>query len=617
MTRTQFATASLMLLGVALGAVAQPPQGPPFRLFGGGFQPPQPKGQVGGFGRPNVVLKGTGKPVEQTAQQAAGWWADKLIADLEQLRVELIGVRVPPAIRKQLEDRADLAIEKANLVSKALAQNNRRIWYKANEDLEAATADLKKGIVQHLGNNPAILLSLARVEYAVQQLGASLTQGDDANAAQVRRAIVNMSAALEQQAERLLAEVNVLPNAGPNMERDARQFARAAGRFSNTIANNGNLDTAKKELLTVGKEWNDLEASLEGFPNLPHQVHFQTHRVDGTYRRLATLLDVVPPAPPQPPMPLPKQRISVLAVGADAGMEPRVVVYGDDKGTVVNSFFAYNRQLHRSGIRVAVADLNGDGQPEIITINGGQGHARLKVFDGRDANPLLTFDGFDQKVTPYGYFVAAADLTKDGRALVAIAPDAGGPPAVEVYDLAQGKLLGTVQPFHRDFAGGIRLAWGDVNGDGTPDLICASGPGDIASKVKVFDGSNLTRLLGEFLGVDDKYKGGLFVAAADFTKNNRAEIIVGLDEGYRPLIRVFDGTKNRFIAEYEPFPNNFRGGVRVAVGDPDDGARLKIICAPGPGGKDLPIKVLRLDGKLHAEMDPFPRLNKGMYIGSR
>jgi hypothetical protein len=298
-------------------------------------------------------------------------------------------------------------------------------------------------------------------------------------------------------------------------------------------------------------------------------------------------------------------------------MEPRVVIFGDDEGTVVQSFHAYNRDLHKSGIRVAVADLNGDGMPEVVTINAGRGHARLKVFDGRDTNPLLVIDGFDQQVTEWGYFVAAADLTSDGRALVAIAPDAGGPPAVEIYDLAAGKLLGTVQPFPRDFTGGVRLAWGDVNGDGSPDLITASGPGKIASRVRIYDGSNLTRVLGEFLGVDEGYTGGLYVAAADLTKNHQAEIAVGLDAGHPPVVRLFEGASGKLVKEFHPFPPSFRGGVRVAIGDPDDLARLKIICAPGPGGRDLPIRVMRMDGKVHAELDPFPNRDLGMYIGSR
>ena len=117
--------------------------------------------------------------------------------------------------------------------------------------------------------------------------------------------------------------------------------------------------------------------------------------------------------------------------------------------------------------------------------------------------------------------------------------------------------------------------------------------------------------------MDEKYTGGLWVAAADLTKNNRAEIVVGLDAGHRPLVRVFDGSKGKFVAEFEPFPNTFRGGVRVAVGDPDDKERLKIICSPDPGGKNVPIRVVRLDGKVHAELDPFPGRDKGMFVGSR
>jgi hypothetical protein len=178
-------------------------------------------------------------------------------------------------------------------------------------------------------------------------------------------------------------------------------------------------------------------------------------------------------------------------------------------------------------------------------------------------------------------------------------------------------LLGTVQPFPREFRGGIRLAWGDINGDATPDLITASGPGQIASTVRIYDGTNLTRVLGEFLGVDERYTGGLWVAAADLTKNNRAEIVVGLDAGHRPLVRVFEGAKGKLEGELEPFPRTFRGGVRVAIGDPDDRARLKIICAPGPGGRDLPIRVLKMDGKVHTELDPFPNRDLGMYVGSR
>jgi hypothetical protein len=309
--------------------------------------------------------------------------------------------------------------------------------------------------------------------------------------------------------------------------------------------------------------------------------------------------------------------MSVLAVGAGDGMPPRLVVYADDKGTAAHAFDAYHRAAFKNGVRVAVADLNGDGLPEVVTVPGGGSFARVWVFDGRDMSPIVRLETFGGKEYAYGHTVAAADLTRDGRALVAVAPDTGGPGLVEVYDLAAGRLLGTVSAFGREFVGGVRLAWGDVNGDGAPDLVTATGPGQVGTEVKIFDGRDVTKVLREFHVLDAKFQGGAWVAAADVSRNNRAEVVVGLDAGSRPLVRVFEGATGKLLGEAEPFPTNFRGGVRVAIGDPNDRDRMRVIAAPGAGGRDLPIKVIRPDGKVVSELDPFPKSNRGMFVGSR
>ena len=567
------------------------------------------KGPAAGWGQP-LRLKGVGKEPKQTPQASAAWWADRLIAELGQLRADAAAAKVPPPARRALAERIDAAAEKAVALDRALAKDNRPAWYREYGETEAALAELGKAAGQHAADVRPVQRSLERVEYASQQLGAVIAAGDPGR---LKEVVARLGAAQSRQAERLLATADSLGAPARPLEKEARQFARGARQFAADAGGPADLGKLRRDFPAVAAQWQAVAALVARTPNLSPLLHYQAARLDGLDRQLASLL--TPDAPPPPPVR--PEKVSVLAVGSGAGMDPRVVVYGDDEGTVVQSFYAYNRDLHKSGIRVAVADLNGDGMPELLTINGGQGHARLKVFDGRDTNPLLVIDGFGDKVTPWGYFVAAADLTADGRALVAIAPDAGGPPAVEVYDLAAGRLIGTVQPFPREFDGGVRLAWGDVNGDGSPDLVTASGPGKMASRVRVYDGANLTRVLGEFLGVDEQYTGGLWVAAADLTKSNRAEIVVGLDAGHRPLVRVFEGVKGKAVAEFEPYPRAFRGGVRVAVGDPDDRERLKVMCAPGPGGKDLPIRVLRLDGRVHAELDPFPNRDFGMYVGSR
>src|SRR5262249_1637806 len=84
---------------------------------------------------------------------------------------------------------------------------------------------------------------------------------------------------------------------------------------------------------------------------------------------------------------------AILVTGADAGTLPRVHVYDARTLTETFSFIAYEPS-YRGGVRVAVADTNGDGVPDIITAPG-VGESHVKVFDGRNASLLRDF-------TPYG-----------------------------------------------------------------------------------------------------------------------------------------------------------------------------------------------------------------------
>src|SRR4051812_45434871 len=72
---------------------------------------------------------------------------------------------------------------------------------------------------------------------------------------------------------------------------------------------------------------------------------------------------------------------SLIAVGADAGGGPRVTVLDRSTGAVVRDFFAYNPAF-TGGVRVALADLNGDGTADVITAPGPGGGPHVKVFDG-------------------------------------------------------------------------------------------------------------------------------------------------------------------------------------------------------------------------------------------
>lgn len=72
--------------------------------------------------------------------------------------------------------------------------------------------------------------------------------------------------------------------------------------------------------------------------------------------------------------------------------------------------------------------------------------------------------------------------------LLVTGADAGGGAHVRVHDARDASLLYDIFPYP-GFGGGVRVAVGDVNGDGYPDIITAPGAGG-SPHVKVYDGRN-------------------------------------------------------------------------------------------------------------------------------
>jgi hypothetical protein len=170
--------------------------------------------------------------------------------------------------------------------------------------------------------------------------------------------------------------------------------------------------------------------------------------------------------------------------------------------------------------------------------------------------------------------------------LLAVGSGPGPAPDVHVYDPQGGALKYDLHPFTNDSLGGVRVAVGDVNADGIPDIITAQGPG--GGTVQVFDGATgkpLAGPLASFTPFGPDYHHGLWVSAADVNGDGHADIVVGEDAGGEPRVRVFSGKDGSLRADFLAFDPSFRGGVRVAVADFNHDHHADIVAGQGPGGQ--------------------------------
>ena len=182
------------------------------------------------------------------------------------------------------------------------------------------------------------------------------------------------------------------------------------------------------------------------------------------------------------------------------------------------------------------------------------------------------------------FVLAAITLSSGGAGAVtpgfsvATAPAFGGPPIVRSFQANGQVFTDQIEVYFHDDLSGVSVAAGDVSGDANPDIITGPGPGN-GPHVKAFDAATKTQL-ASFFAFPAEFRGGVNVAAGDFTGDSVADYVTAAGITGGPHVKVFDGDTGAAIASFFAYNASFRGGVNVGAGDVNGDTVADIITAP-------------------------------------
>jgi hypothetical protein len=317
--------------------------------------------------------------------------------------------------------------------------------------------------------------------------------------------------------------------------------------------------------------------------------------------------------------------VSRTLIGTDVGGPPAVLVIDPTTGKTVQRLTVFEPGF-TGGVRVSAADVTGDGVDDVIAVTGPGRATQLKIINGATFSDVVTIDVFEEAFRG-GLFVSSADLNGDGRAEIVVSPDMGGGPRIRIYDgrtfLPMADFFGIEDP---NFRGGARTTLGDINKDGSPDVIVAAGIGG-GPRVAIFDGQSISgdrrKLVNDFFAFEHTLRNGVFLAAGDLDGDGFADVVFGGGPGGGPRVLAVSGqvllnNERVAVADFFAGPTTDRGGVRVTVKTVDDDPLGDLVTANGVGGTPRAYLARDLrsgDSTTFALLPGFDDFTGGVFVG--
>ncbi len=266
--------------------------------------------------------------------------------------------------------------------------------------------------------------------------------------------------------------------------------------------------------------------------------------------------------------------ISEIAIGYGYKDKPEIKLYRTD-GSVVNSWQPYPTG-YEGRINVAAGDFDGDKKEEIVTAPGEGGGPQIRIFDGYGMPKFHKGFFVDDENNRTGVEIAVGDVNGDNKPEIVVSFLRESKNWVKFYDYL-GNLIGT--PFQVDVVDAfepMKVAVFDLDNDKRSEIILGAGMGN-EPEVRIYNDGGVQ--VGWFAAYQSGFRGGVDVAAEIIDGQPYIVTAAGFSGG--PHVRFFNQKgepqiNNKFFA----FDQSFRGGINVGIGHFSNNGAATLVVMP-------------------------------------
>ena len=226
------------------------------------------------------------------------------------------------------------------------------------------------------------------------------------------------------------------------------------------------------------------------------------------------------------------------------------------------------------------------------------GTPTVSVVDPASGTVVRQFDVYEQRFMG-GVQTAIHDVDNDGQDDIVVAPGRGRVGEIRVFDI-DGEEMSEyrITPFGSNFLSGVNIALGDIDGDGTKDLIAGQAAGSTVS-IHLGAGVGLgweSTAFQQYMPYGTTHLAGVSVAAADIgaitngavtqadSKDGRAELVLGTGPGAIKSVQIVDvASAPKIVAELSIDPTIGYSGVTITSGLYNDRSVDDIMVSGGQG----------------------------------